>query len=170
MDNTRGRRNAWGFTLFEFVIVISIIAIVAAVLVGKLENTAEQAEKISMQYTVDQISTALLFEFANKMVRNKSGDIPGMMQVNPVDWLVQKPGNYLGELASAPTGDEPLGNWYYDTKDHFLVYLVRRSDNFTPDSTGLKRVRYRVKLLYDDEEPKGMVGMILSPVEPFKWF
>jgi general secretion pathway protein G len=87
-----------------------------------------------------------------------------------MDLLAQKPANYLGEFADAPSGGDPTGNWYYDTKNHFLVYLVRRADDFEPDSTGAKRVRYRVKVLYDNEDPRGMVGLILTPVEPYKWF
>jgi prepilin-type N-terminal cleavage/methylation domain-containing protein len=159
-----------GFTLFEFVVVICIIAIVAAALLGRLQNTAEIAEKVAMDNIVNQINTALLLEFANNVIRNTRGKIPGMAQKNPMDWFAQSPSNYLGEFPGTPEGLNPQGNWYYDTAEHFLVYTVRRGEDFQPDSAGVKRVRYRVKILYDREEPKVLVGVILSPVEPYKWF
>jgi prepilin-type N-terminal cleavage/methylation domain-containing protein len=159
-----------GFTLFEFVIVISIIAILGSILLTRLQNTAELAEKTSMEYTANQISSALLFEFANNVIRNNQAQNPKLAQANPMSWLAQKPSNYLGEFRDAPANSDQAGNWYYDTGDHLLVYLVRRGDNFQPDSAGQKRVRYRVKLVYDDTEPRSLVGMSLSPVEPYKWF
>lgn len=170
MHLSRAHRGTKGFTLLELVVVICIISTLGAFLANRLQSTAELAEKTSMEYIANEISTALLFEFANNMVRGTQGKIPGMMQTNPMDWLVQKPANYLGEFADAPSGEDQLGNWYYDTRDHVLVYLVRRGDYFHPDSTGAKRVRYRVKVLFDTDEPRAVVGVILSPVEPYKWF
>jgi prepilin-type N-terminal cleavage/methylation domain-containing protein len=170
MLRTRGFHGPRGFSLLELVVVISIIAIFAAVLLGRLKNTAAIAEKTTMEATVNQINTALLFEFAADVIHNTRDKIPALASKNPVDWLAQPPSNYLGEFAATPKQPEPGGNWYFDTTDHFLVYTVQRGEEFQPDSTGLKRVRYRVKLLYDDTEPKVMVGVILSPVEPYKWF
>jgi prepilin-type N-terminal cleavage/methylation domain-containing protein len=163
-------RHSRGFTLFELVIVISIVAMLGAFLAGRIQRTAEFAEKASMEYTVNEINSALLFEFASNVMRNRRSNIPGMVKANPVDWLGQKPSNYLGEFKSQPDAPDPRGSWYYDTTDHFLIYMVRRGDDLQPDSAGLKRVRYRVQMLYDGEQPNSMVGVILAPVERYKWF
>jgi len=170
MASARGFDGCRGFTLFEFVIVISIIATLAAVLVGRLESTAAIAEKTAMETTVNQINTALLFEFADDVIHNTRGKIPAMVGRNPVDMLAQPPSNYVGEFSKAPEQPNPAGGWYFDTTDRSLVYTVRRGDEFQPDSAGIKRVRYRIKLLYDNAEPRGTVGVILSPVESYKWF
>jgi prepilin-type N-terminal cleavage/methylation domain-containing protein len=170
MVKMRGFDSGRGFTLFEFVLVISIIAILAKVLVGRIDSTAAIAEKTAMEATVNQINTALLFEFADNVIHNTRGKISGMAGRNPVDWLAQPPSNYVGEFSTAPQPSEVAGSWYFDTTDHVMVYMVRRGDDFQPDSAGIKRVRYRIKLLYDNSEPPGTVGVILSPVEPYKWF
>lgn len=162
-------RKPFGFTLFEFVIVITIIATLGAVLMSRLQNTAELAEKASMEYTADELRTAMLMEFADNVIHSTPAKNVGLVQANPMDWLLQKPSNYLGEFRDPPANAEQTGHWYYDTHDHLLVYLVRHGDDFQPDSAGLKRVRYRVKLVYDETEPKAIVGLVLAPVEPYKW-
>ena len=161
-----------GFTLLELVVVLSIICILGIVLAERLQRYAQLAEKTSMEYTANIINTALLFEFASRITKGKRGDIPSLAVVNPVTWLAQQPGNYLGEFRDPPLNEEQLGNWYYDSANHELVYLVRRGDDFTADSAGKKRVRYRVQLLYDEPEPgagKSLTGAILAPVESYKW-
>jgi general secretion pathway protein G len=170
MRAIRRLRSSRGFTLLELTIVICIIAVLGAVLADRLQRYAEFAEKTSMEYTANTINTALLFEFAQHIISGNRKDLPTLMQANPMSWLAQKPTNYLGELHDPPTDPEQGGSWYYDAGDHLLVYLVRRGDNFQADSAGLKRVRYRVKLLYDEAQPTSLIGMILSPVEPYKWF
>jgi prepilin-type N-terminal cleavage/methylation domain-containing protein len=159
-----------GFTLFELVVVLCILAILAEVLLQRISGTAAIAEKVAMENTVNQINTALLFEFANNVIRNTREKIPAMTEKNPMEWLAQYPSNYVGGFAVSPSTADTQGYWFYDTTEHLLVYTVRRGDDFQPDSEGLKRVRYKVKILYDSEESKGMVGVVLSPVEPYKWF
>jgi prepilin-type N-terminal cleavage/methylation domain-containing protein len=163
-------RTARGFTLLELVLVIAIVGILGSVLLTKLGTTAEFAEKTSMEYTADTRNEALLFEFAHHIIDGSRRDIPALAVANPMSWLARKPANYLGELRDTPGKPEELGNWYYDLQSHELVYLVKRGDNFQTDSAGLKRVRYRVALEYDPALPKSPVGMVLVPVEPYKWF
>jgi len=165
-------RSTQGFTLLELIVVISIIGILGVVLAERLQRYAEFAEKTSMEYTANIINSALLFEFAARIIHGKKVDIPELALINPVKWLAQQPSNYLGEFRGPPLNEDQLGNWYYDTADHELVYLVRRGDNFQPDSTGKKRVRYRVKFLDEIEAGGGKItnGAVIAPVEAYKWF
>ena len=173
MDPRRLARPTAGFTLLELIVVISIIGILGTVLAERLLRYAELAEKTSMEYTANVINSALLFEFAGRVIGGKRDEIPDLLSTNPMKWLAQKPGNYLGELRDPPLNEDRLGNWYYDPTGHELVYLVRRGDNFQADREGKKRVRYQVKMLYDEAQPgagKSWVGAVLAPVEPYKWF
>lgn len=160
-----------GFTLLEMIVVISIMGILGVVLAGRLQRYAAVAEKTSMEYTANQINTALTFEFASRMTKGRR-EVQDMLAVNPVKLLAQKPINYLGEYRDPPAGEEYEGHWYFDSERRELVYLVRRGDDFLPDSEGKKRVRYRVKLLFDEPEPgapKQLVGAIIELIEPYKW-
>jgi len=163
-----------GFTLLELIVVISIISVMGIALTERLVKYAEVAEKTSMEYTANTINTALLFEFAEHIIRGRRGDISAMVDANPVMFLAQPPSNYLGEFSDPPANEAQRGNWYYDTAAHELVYLVKRGDNFQADGAGLKRVRYRVTILYDRDAVgrpiTGIVGVVIKPVEPYRWF
>jgi len=162
-----------GFTLLELIVVISIIGVLGVMLSERLQRYAEFAEKTSMEYTANIINSGLLFEFAHRLTQGGRGSIADLVNINPVQWLAQKPTNYLGEFRDPPAGEEYAGNWYYDAARNELVYLIKRGDNFQAGADGKKHVRYRVKLLYDEAEqgaPKSLVGAILTPVERYKWF
>jgi prepilin-type N-terminal cleavage/methylation domain-containing protein len=171
MINARAsaRRASRGFTLLELVVVLTILAILGGILMDRLGRYAEFAEKTSMEYTVNSINTALLMEYAELTMRNRRDDTFKLAQSNPVGALAQKPSNYLGEFTGPPAAADLGGNWYYDSSDHQLIYLVQRAENFQPDSTGAKRVRFKVMGYYDTTDPRVLVGLVLSPVEPYHW-
>ncbi len=165
-------RKLRGFTLLELVVVISIIGILGIMLTERLQRYAGLAEKTSMEYTANIVNTALLFEFVTRLTKGRRGDISSLVDVNPVKLLAQKPPNYLGEFRDPPVGEQFEGNWYYDLEHRELVYLVRRGDDFKADSSGKKRVRYHIELLYDELEPgagKSLTGAVLVPVEAYSW-
>jgi general secretion pathway protein G len=162
--------KADGFTLFELVLVIAIVGILGSFLLTRLDRAAEFAEMTSMETTASTLNEALLLEFAHHVMAGDREEIPKLLAANPMLLLAQKPANYLGEFHDPPASSGQTGNWYYDAGTHELVYLVRRGDYFVPDTAGEKRVRYRVSLLYDESQTRTLIGVVLRPLEAYKWF
>ena len=160
-----------GFTLFELVIVIVIIAVLAAVFLDRVQANLEAAERMAMETQARAISSALQLQMAAMITRGRGHELGSLTRTNPMDWLVAKPPNFLGELSAEPKGEEALGNWYYDQDARQLVYLVRRGESFTADAQGRKQVRYAVVAIYDesDRSRNYVAGMLFQPVEPYRW-
>jgi prepilin-type N-terminal cleavage/methylation domain-containing protein len=170
----RGER---GFTLFELIIVVILVALLAGILLGRFLTYQEAAEKTAMEQTAGAIQSALTIQVAGLIARGSVADIPKLASVNPVNFLAQKPKNYAGEYYEPAPGDIPEESWYYDLQRKQLVYLVRRGEHFAPDSSGNKRVRYKTVVVYNEGFPfqsvkarkKDVGGVILTEVEPYKW-
>lgn len=167
-----------GFTLLELLVVIAIIGILGAVILDRILRYQEYAEKTAMEQTVGILRSALHLRLAEYLVRGKWQDVEKLVQSNPMDWLAQKPENYLGEHLNPKPGEIPSGNWYFDPKDHTLVYLVRSDRHFVADGGGRKWVRYRVSPVYGDNDKesgsaadkKEINGIRLTLVETYRWF
>ena len=84
MGPRRLARPTAGFTLLELIVVISIIGILGTVLAERLLRYAELAEKTSMEYTANVINSALLFEFAGRVIGGKRDEIPDLLSTNPM--------------------------------------------------------------------------------------
>ena len=172
------KRAQRGFTLLELIIVITIVSILATVLLNRLLDYQERSEKDAMEQTAGILRSALHLQVVDLIARDRLGDIPKLLNENPITWLAEKPHNYQGEYFDPAPGQIEPGSWYYDLKARQLVYLVDRGRHFLPDSTGRKAVRYEVALVYNQERQaatdipatRQVGGVVLQLAEPYRWY
>jgi prepilin-type N-terminal cleavage/methylation domain-containing protein len=172
----RGRRMR-GFSLLEFVVVIVAIAILAGLLLDRVLPLIGQAERVAFLQTKQQLQSALLLEAAERVARGESRTIVSLAGTNPMNLLLEPPGNYVGERRSAGTGDLPRRSWYFDTERHRLVYLPGREARFDPLDGPAGRIELAVRFVYRDRDADGEYdasvdhfdGLSLEPVHPFSW-
>lgn len=164
-----------GFTLIELLVVISIVAIMSSVLLGRMQNYQERAEKAAMEQFAGTLQSALTLKYGRLITQHMEANAPALATENPMRWLAKPPINYAGEFYDVTPHAVAPGNWVFDLKTRNLIYLVDRSDHFTPGKDGHKWVRFHVELLYEnstgpsDREGKELVGIVFEPTEPYRW-
>ena len=167
-----------GFTLLELIVVISIVAILAGSLLSRIPYYQEQAEKTVVEQTAGAMQSALIMRYGSLMAHGTGAEkgLNALAIDNPMDWLQQKPKNYAGEFFDPTTKTVPPGHWMFDLKSHELIYVLDRSDYFTPGKDGQKWIRFHVRLEY--ESPVGrtaggkkeLASTLFEPTEPYHWF
>jgi len=163
--------RARGFTLFELVVAIAVIAVIATVLLGRLAYYQEAAERASVDTTLRLVKTGLQIHLAELIIGNRQRDAGLLEEVDPMRWLERKPANYGGAYEE---GAEP-GSWYFDEKVHQLVYVVNTGNRLEIDGkNGRKVLRYRVRLVKDRYNApggavEGISGITLAAVSPYRW-
>lgn len=169
--------SARGFSLFELVVVISIVAVLMSMLLGRVLYYQEQAEKTVMAEVAGTIQSALIMQYGRILTRGKTSDVEWLAKDNPMNWLQQKPLNYAGEFHDpAPLTVEP-GNWVFDLDSRDLIYVPRLTNNFRPSKGGKLWIRYHVVVQYEPSRlpslqnaPPELTGILFEPVEPYSWF
>lgn len=163
-----------GFTLFELIIVIIIVSVLGVVLLDRFWRYQEQAEKVAMEQLVGTIKSALSIQVAGLLGKGQVESLPQLAKENPINWLTEKPGNYLGEYFAPTAAQIQAGNWYFDLKDRELVYLPQRTEHFKAGSGARKWIRYKLDLVYNRGGAPGEApevgGIVLRLTTPYTWF
>ena len=172
------RRTERGFTLFELVTVICLIALLAIIGNNRLRYYQELAEKAVMDMTLSAMTAGLRYRMAQMMINGSQRTLGELELANPVNFLQEPPRTYLGEFLAADV-KAPAGSWYYDAGRHEIVYIPAIVDNLagTGPDPAPERLRFRVKLVYDrpidvtvsDDRP-AVVGLRINPAVNYKWF
>jgi hypothetical protein len=104
--------------LYQFAIVAAILGVLAWVLLGAIERTAQSVEEAGVQSEAAALRVELLDVLAHRAAFG--GQLPAGN--NPVVWTGRAPAAYLGELDAAPLKG---GVWYFDRPRGELVYRFR---------------------------------------------
>jgi general secretion pathway protein G len=166
-----------GFTLFELIIVITIITILMGLFMNRVLFYQELAEKTVMEEVTGAIQSALTMQYGQILTRGRPSDVAALVQDNPMNWLQKKPRNYAGEFYDpTPLTVEP-GNWIFDLRTRDLIYVVRKNNYFKPGKDGKKWIRFHVTASYEDSRLPSLhnasptlTGILFEPVEPYSWF
>jgi prepilin-type N-terminal cleavage/methylation domain-containing protein len=169
-------KRSKGFTLFELILVIIVVALTAGMLFGRVLDYQEIAEKTAMEQTAGTLRSALALQISGLLARGKGEDLAKLAAVNPIALLAEVPQNYVGEYYGAAE-DVAAGNWYFDLKSRQLVYLVRHGEHFQAGADGAKAVRYQVTPVYNDwmretgaaSSGKELAGLVLKELQPYSW-
>ncbi|MBU0592981.1 MAG: type II secretion system GspH family protein [Gammaproteobacteria bacterium] len=163
--------------MLELVVVASILAIFAGILLNRMLYYQEVAEKMNMETTAGTLRSALLLKIAEYMTTGRTIEYEQIAQENPMDWLEVKPPNYVGAFSGSPPEGASSGSWYFDLSSRILVYRIGSGRYFLPDSHNLKQVRFRLVLSYSGIQGDGAIrdspmvasGITLSVIEPYRW-
>ncbi len=168
------RRNlARGISLVELALSLGVILALAGVLLNRLAYYQEAAEKAQMEYTVNTLKLAPQLRIGHDLGRQRPVDFAAIAGENPVTWLDRPMPGYRGEVGAAEAQALEPGSWCFARAERELVYRPLRSDHLADDSTGQKRVRFKVALVRAvngaGTNDGSVIGLQLRPVERYRW-
>lgn len=170
-------RKQRGFSLLELVLVISIIGLLFVLAIDRLLILQVEAERTAMQQVLGSLRSAMSIDIASKITGNNIQAIAEAEGKNPMQWLSERPENYIGLKNEADAIDINPGHWYFDQYYGYLIYRVRNADYFKSSRNGADIARFQVELDYTDTDDDGeyspgidkIHGLRLAAVEPYEW-
>lgn len=187
-------------TLLELIAALLLIAFFIGVFARHVLIIFARAESTMVSATVININTALNYNAVLAVLNNNVDKLAALETMNamnvvraPVtnpdpgehgqnEFLNQQfhnwmPRNYLGELAAPDPDMIPGGKWYFDRVDNLLVYRVNNPEYFYSELEGAPRIRFRVRVVYEDVNIDGKYNpaidiyktVKLESAEHFEW-
>lgn len=144
---TRRRR---GFTLLEFAVTVLVAATVSAMLLNRFDFYREQAELAATRQLVGALRTALHARSAQLQAAGQADALRALAEDNPMNLLVQKPANYLGEFEAPDPEKIGRSGWVFDARDKSLIYLLPNAESFSFGTARL--LRFKVEFLRAPEQ------------------
>jgi len=152
----------------ESALYVIIAGALAALLLHRLEQLSEVAEKTAMEATVSRLQSALYVRAAKAVLSGGRAEVErDWAERNPVLLAHADLPNYLGGFDHPDLSTLEPGNWLYDRGRHELVYLVRRAQDFTGGTDPVPAIRFRLQV---ERTPSGAYSpYLLHAVAPFQW-
>jgi general secretion pathway protein G len=157
-----------GFSLLEFVISLTLVAVLVAVFLDRGLYYRERAEKAAMEQVAQDLRSSVNLRVAELALENRFRELAALAAENPMELLARKPQNYLGVLAGAGVQEVVTGNWYFDKTSKEVVYFIDLGENFAPDEKGRKRVAWHIVLVPGEQGLPQWARFEL--VQPYRWF
>jgi len=134
-----------GFALLELAVAAVVFSLLTGVLLNRLVPYIGESEYVAAKQLISSMRTALSVRSARAASAGGQGALLAVAQENPMDWLAERPKNYLGEYYSPNESELQRGNWYFDKANRTLVYLSSSRKSFSSETP--KFLRFKVELL-----------------------
>jgi hypothetical protein len=119
----------------------------------------------------------LLLEAAERVVRGESDTLISLTGANPMELLLEPPGNYVGAGSRSSAEGIPRRSWYFVEDDKLLVYRPGREARFEALEGPSDRIEMRVSFVYRDRDLDGAFnasvdsfdGLRLESLHLYEW-
>lgn len=182
----KGPRSNAGFTLFEMVVSICSIVVLYMIAEQRLNALPAAAERANFHAVLEQIKTGVSFEMITRLAAGRPDQIRALERTNPMNFLIETPANYEGELQQVPDNVARRNAWYFETGTGELVYVVGGSsiENVFVTVAGrqinLGQIRLKLTNVYEQGAGGASAGgsqgtgdgwqaLVLAPVRDFQW-
>ena len=161
-----------GFTLLELAVVVTIISALAVVALNYYYKLLVDVERTSMEHDLGVMRSAIGMQVAGHFVAGNMTSLKKLIDSNPMDFLAEKPSNYLGVINHYRLDDIEKGSWFYDSQEQLLIYLVRNQMYFETELEEPVRIRFKMSPVYSDRSQGGkkyISGLTLKALESYRW-
>ena len=107
-------QKAGGFSLFELVVFIILVAIIYATAANRFADFPGQAERANFLAITTQLQTAINLEMMIGLGTGRIRTAERMDGVNPMDLMLQPPSNYIGVFDLIDRERIQRRVWYFD--------------------------------------------------------
>lgn len=128
MKRLRGRGT------LEFLIVVLVFGMLAAVLLDRLVGIERAAERSAVDLAVRNMRVGLQLAIGERIMQGREDRMGEVLDLNPLDFL-GRPAD-----AQAESGDGRRGSWLFQPVDRTLVYRPRQPEAFS----GRTELRWRI--------------------------
>jgi hypothetical protein len=149
----------------ESALYVIIVGVLATLLLQRLLQLSEVAEKTAMEATVARLQSALYVRAAKAVLEGKP--LRAWEDRNPLELARAELPNYLGEFDKPDLATLEPGNWLYDRGRHELVYLVRRARSFSGGEDSVPAIRFRLQV--ERARSGAYSPLLLHVVAPYQW-
>ena len=103
---------------------VVVVAILAAILLQKLDEVGEDAERLLLDMTVRNMRTGLQLAIGDAIIHGREGELVTWVGRDPTIWLGQAPAGHLGDCHGGPASLAG-GKWCFDGATRILWYRPR---------------------------------------------
>ena len=158
--------------------VICVVSILALKLLDWVGYYQERAEKAAMESTHALLQAGMTLRASALFIKGTGADVNALSDQNPMDWLAERPANYLGAFLGAPPEGSPSGVWYFDSAARLLVYRPQRHGHLLAGPDGRYDIRFRAVADYGPVQigaasgatVPGLRTLRIAATRPYVWF
>ena len=166
------------------VVVICSIVILYMVAEQRMNELPAAAERANFYALLEQVKTGINFEMITHVASGNYNGLNNLEGANPMDFLLDQPRNYRGELDQVTDRNTTRRSWYFETSTGELVYVVGGpsiADVFVTIGgipVNLGQLRFKLVNVYEETDTGSAPGQIgrsrwqglqLVPTRQFEW-
>ncbi|OGA20067.1 MAG: hypothetical protein A3G25_14160 [Betaproteobacteria bacterium RIFCSPLOWO2_12_FULL_63_13] len=164
-----GHGRQTGLSKLEFSVVAAVLSVIAGSLLVASLYYEEMTESTVVQLTVRNMRSGMRYQIADKLIQGRTRELSAMVRANPVAWIDRSPEGYVGPVRHGDIGSLPKGSWFFDEDTRELGYIPKLSFHLSVERERRGILRWQVRALKSDG-PSEVQGLMLIPVNPYRWF
>src|SRR5690554_6367814 len=149
-DNVTAQR---GFSLFELLVYILAASILFSVMLNRYRDFPGEAERANFIAVLGQLRAGVNMQMMSAIAEGSWQRLDALDGSNPMDLMLEVPGNYLGEFAEVDMS-LPRRSWHFDTSAGHLVYHVNQVENLRAqingDEVSTDQIRFVIRNVHGD--------------------